>query len=274
MKPIDFDAEFSKALGLWIEENRKRFKTADEMEDAAQDVYARWLQTPADFLQGETPGGYFSRYADTGELIRLMLSYIGDGVPVPDPLLNRLQELADAPALLALAEDAGAPAEARMHAIEILRELESELPLVTYIRWQVDRNMDEDLLDNALESLRAMGARALGPAKIAFLAADDAGKEALLDVLAQTAGDDDVLNFAIRRFGECADKRALYAGYLGKLDDERAVEPLLAAAEAADVSYIDFIEIRNAIERLGGEAPVRDFSDDPTYLAVQRLQIR
>jgi hypothetical protein len=274
MKPIDFDAEFSKALGRWIEENRRRYKTADEMEDAAQDVYAQWLQTPADFLDGETPGGYFDRYADSGELIRLLLSYIGESVPVPDPLLCRLQELKDADALLRLAEDMGAPAEARMHAIEILRELESELPLVTYIRWQVDRNVDEDLLDSALESLCAMGDRALGPAKIAFLAAGDAGKEALLDVLSQKTGDDDVLNFAIRRFQECADRRALYAGYLGKLDDERALEPLLAAAESADVSYIDFIEIRNAIERLGGDAPYHDFSDDPTYLAVQRLQIR
>ena len=46
------------------------------------------------------------------------------------------------------------------------------------------------------------------------------------------------------------------------------------AAEEEKVSYIDFIEIRNAIERLGGEAPVRDFTDDPTYAAVRRLQKR
>jgi len=274
MKLIDFDAAFSEALGRWIEENRGKYKTADEMEDAAPDVYAHWLQTPADFLDGETPGGYFDRCTDANELIALMREYIAQGIPVPDPLLNRLNALADADALLALVEDAQAPAEARMHAIEILRELESELPLVTYIRWQVDRDLDEDLLDSALESLGAMGDKALGPAKIAFMAAGDTGKEALLDLLSQKTGDDDVLSFAIRRFQECADKRALYAGYLGKLDDERALEPLLAA-EAGDVlSYIDFIEIRNAIERLGGEAPYRDFTDDPTYIAVQRLQIR
>ena len=56
--------------------------------------------------------------------------------------------------------------------------------------------------------------------------------------------------------------------------DDRALEPLLDAAEGEDISYIDFIEVRNAIERLGGEAPVRDFSGDPTYAAVKRLQKR
>jgi len=117
-------------------------------------------------------------------------------------------------------------------------------------------------LDGALESLCAMGDKALGPARIAFAAANDEGKEALLDVLSRFKADDDVLNFAIRRFKDCKDRRALYACYLGKLEDERALEPLLAAAEEPDVAYIDFIEIRNAIERIGGEAPFRDFSDD------------
>ena len=69
-------------------------------------------------------------------------------------------------------------------------------------------------------------------------------------------------------------KRALYAGYLGKLGDDRALEPLMDAAEGNDINYVDFIEIRNAIERLGGEAPIREFNDDPTYQAVQKLQKR
>ena len=274
MKPIDFDAAFSQALGRWIEENRENYKTADAMEEAVPDFYAHWLKTPAAFLDGETPGGYFARYQDTRELAALLLSYIAEGVPVPDPLLNRLRTLGDEDALFDLAKDTQASMEARMHAVEILRELSSEKPMVEYIRWQVDRDQDEELLDNALESLYAMGNKAIGPAKIAFLAAGDEGREALLDVLVQASGDADVLDFAIRRFKECAGKRALYASYLGKFEDERALEPLLAAAEDADVSYIDFIEIRCAIVRLGGEAPYRDFSDDPTYIAVQRLQLR
>jgi len=143
---------------------------------------------------------------------------------------------------------------------------------VDYLRWQVERREEDELLDAALESLEEMGEAALGPAKVAFLAAGEEGKEALLDVLANGPRDEDVFAFALNAFQHHKEKRALYAGYLAKLDDDRALEALLEVAEGDDVSYIDFIEIRSAIERLGGEAPVRDFSNDPTYRAVKRLQ--
>lgn len=274
MELIDFDAAFTQALNRWIEQNRGNYKNVDEMEEAAPDVYEHWLHTPADFLSGKTPAEYFDTYSDAQALIDLLKRYLAEDLPVPDPLLSRLSNLDDEDALLRLALDTAAPTEARMLGIELLRELESEKPLVDFIRWQVDRKEDEDLLESALESLCAMGDKAMGPAKIAFQAADDAGKEALLDILSQAPGDDDVVTFAIRRFQACADKRALYAGYLGKLDSDRALEPLLEAAEAKDITYIDFIEIRNAIERLGGEAPYRNFEDDPTYIAVKQLQVR
>ncbi|MDD3212802.1 MAG: hypothetical protein PHY64_03975 [Eubacteriales bacterium] len=274
MKPIDFDAHFTDALNEWIEKNSAKRMRPEEMEDAAPEFYLQWLDTPADWLEGATPNAYFDRYTDAAELTKLLTEYVREEVPVPDPLLNRLEELGEEEPLLKLVRDGEAPAEARMYAMDLLRQMESTAPMVDYIRWQVEREQDEELLDNALESLRVMGDAVFRPAKVAFLAADDAGREALLDVLADAPGDDDVLNFALKQFHDCKDKRALYAGYLGKIGDDRALEPLMDAAEGDDISYIDFIEVRSAIERLGGDAPVRDFANDPTYAAVKRLQKR
>ena len=93
-----------------------------------------------------------------------------------------------------------------------------------------------------------------------------------MDVLADYPGDEDVFRFALEQFKTTRDKRALYAGYLAKLDDDHALEALLDVAEGDDVTYTDFIEIRSAIERLGSEAPVRDWTHDPTYQAFKRLQ--
>ena len=133
---------------------------------------------------------------------------------------------------------------------------------------------NDAFVPRALESQRQMGEQGVTPAKIAFHAADEAGKEALLDLLADYPGDQEVFDFALNQFKNTKDKRALYAGYLAKLDDDHALEALLDVAESDDVTYIDFIEIRSAIERLGSEAPVRDFSNDPTYKAVKRLQLK
>ena len=272
MTIIDFDARFTEVLNKWIEENRHRFRRPEDMEDEVPDVYLRWLNTPADWLEGSAPGEYFDRFSDSAQLCELLCGYIKEGVPVPDPLLDRLAELGDEAALMALVKDKTAPCEARMDGIELLRQIESTLPMVDFIRWQVERDDEDDILDNALESLRQMGEGVRGPAKVAFLAAGPEGKEALLDVLADYPGDEDVFRFALEQFKATKDKRALYAGYLAKLDDDHALEALLDVAEGDDVTYTDFIEIRSAIERLGSEAPVRDWSHDPTYQAFKRLQ--
>ena len=272
MQIIDFDAMFTEVLTDWIEKNRNRFRRPDDMENEVPDVYLRWLNTPADWLDGATPGTYFERFSSSAELCDMLKAYIADGTPAPDPLLDRLEELADEQVLLDMAKDKSAPCEARMTAIELLRQIESTLPMVEFIRWQVERDDEDDILDNALESLRQMGEAVRKPAKIAFNAADASGKEALLDVLADYTGDEDVFQFALQQFKTTKDKRGLYAGYLAKLDDDRALEHLLDVAEGDDVSYSDFIEIRSAIERLGSEAPVKDWTNDPTYKAFRRLQ--
>ena len=239
MNIIDFDARFTEVLNKWIEENRHRFRRPEDMEDEVSDVYLRWLNTPADWLEGCTPGEYFDRFSDSAQLCALLCGYIREGVPVPDPLLDRLAELGDEAALMALAKDKSAPCEARMDAIELLRQIDSTLPMVDFIRWQVERDDEEDILDNALESLRQMGEGVRGPAKVAFLAAGEEGKEALLDVLADYPGDEDVFRFALEQFKTTKDKRALYAGYLAKLDDDHALEALLDVAEGDDVTYTD-----------------------------------
>ena len=272
MQIIDFDAKFTEVLNDWIDKNRHRFRRPDDMENEVPDVYLRWLNTPQDWLDGAAPGTYFERFDSSAELCEMLKAYIEDGTPVPDPLLDRLEELADDKVLLELAKDKAAPCEARMTAIELLRQIESTLPMVDFLRWQVDRDDEDDILDNALESLRQMGEAVRKPAKIAFTAADKEGKEALLDVLADFTGDEDVFQFALEQFKTQKDKRGLFAGYLAKLDDDRALEHLLDVAESDDVNYSDFIEIRSAIERLGSEAPVKDWTNDPTYKAFRRLQ--
>lgn len=272
MQVIDFDTHFSDMLAQWVEENRGKYRNADALEEASSEVYFSFMEKPAPWLDGLSPVAYFAQFESAEDLIALMKQYFIADVPLPDLLPERLAELRDEKALLALCLDKEAPCGARMTGIEILREIDSTLPMVDFIRWQVERNDEDDILDNALESLRQMGETVKKPCLIAFRAADEAGKEALLDVLCDYPGEEEVFRFALNGFRTCKDKRALYAGYLAKLEDDRALEYLLDVAEDDDVCYTDFVEIRSAIERLGSDAPVRDWSDDPTYQAFKRVQ--
>ena len=77
----------------------------------------------------------------------------------------------------------------------------------------------------------------------------------------------------MRLFRERKDRRALFAGYLAKLGDDRALPDLTAAAQEKKLPYLTFIEIRNAIEQLGGTCPERDYEDDPEYEALRELDL-
>ena len=69
----------------------------------------------------------------------------------------------------------------------------------------------------------------------------------------------------------CGMSAGVLAAYLGRLGDERALPLLLERAREEGLRYLDYIELRSAIEALGGDAPERDFGEDPEYEALRGL---
>ncbi|NLB91173.1 MAG: hypothetical protein GX786_08150, partial [Clostridiales bacterium] len=173
---------------------------------------------------------------------------------------------------VSLLEDPSATEEAKMTAIALLRDLESLQPMKIYIRWQLTRQEKDDLKDHAVESLKAMGKEALNAIESALDRANEYGQEALLDALIGRRGGNKIFDLVLQFFQEKPEKRAVFADYLGKLGDMRALPVLKEAAMDPQVTYLDYIEIRNAIESLGGDCPERDFEEDEGYEALRQLQ--
>ena len=238
-------------------------------------VYAQFLDTPADWLGGKKPGEYFDQFDKPKVLVDWMEDYFKQGVPVPDMLLNRVSALGTASeeALMRLLSKERTPAEARMCAVTLLREIESAAPMDAYIAWQVNRAEDDELADNALESLQSMGQIAVAPMRAAIKQANAEGREALLTLLADYPGDEALVDLAIELLLLRRDRAAVLADCLGKLGDERALPALKQLAAEEETGYLDYIELRNAIEALGGEAPERNFdAADPDYDALRSMQ--
>ena len=160
-----------------------------------------------------------------------------------------------------------------MTAVGLLREMESTLPKMLYLHWQLNRDSSDELKDNALESLTEMGECVVQPILQELPKANEAGEEALLEVLAHFPGNELIYRLAIRLFKERPERRALFAGYLARIGDDRALPELIAAAEEDKLPYLTFIEIRNAIEQLGGVCPERNYDDDPEYEALRDLDM-
>ena len=275
MPIINFDEHFADFMSDWMKNNQNLYNSFDEMEEDMPRIYTAFLNTRARWLGNVSPGAYFTQFEDPKVLVDWLAQYCEEGVPVPDLLLEQITTVGKPceKRLVELLKDEEAPEEARMIAVNLLREMESTMPKMIYIRWQLDREREDELKDSALESLTAMGECVVQPILQELPKANEAGEEALMEVLSHFPGNEQIFRLAIKLFTQRKERRALFAGYLAKLGDDRALPELISAAAEAKLPYLTFIEIRNAIEILGGVCPERSYEDDPEYEALRDMDL-
>ena len=275
MKCINFDRAFERYMAEWMKENSEKYKDdMDVIEDMMPDVYLEFLKKPADFLDGIAPQDYFEQFDNADVLVNWLCDYIAQGVPVPDLLLERVTALGD-PAeksLLALVTRDDLPEETQMTAISLLREMESKAPMQRYIDYIASLEEPSDKGDLCAEALMSMGESVVEPILAALSGAGQTGRDIFADVLSNYPGDERIYELMIERFVTRDERRALFASYLAKLGDERAIPMLKEAAQNPDINYLDYVEVVNAIEALGGERPPeREFSGDPYYESLRQV---
>lgn len=275
MKCINFDRAFERYMAEWIKENSEKYKDdMDVIEDMMPDVYLEFLKKPADFLDGVAPQDYFEQFDNADMLVNWLCDYIAQGVPVPDLLLERVTALGN-PAeksLLALVARDDLPEETQMMAISLLREMESKAPMQRYIDYIASLEEPSDKGDLCAEALMSMGESVVEPILAALSGAGQTGRDIFADVLSNYPGDERIYELMIERFVTRDERRALFASYLAKLGDERAIPMLKEAAQSPDINYLDYVEVVNAIEALGGERPPeREFSGDPYYESLRQV---
>ena len=257
MKCINFDRAFERYMAGWMKENSEKYKDdMDVIEDMMPDVYLEFLQKPADFLDGVAPQNYFEQFDDADMLVGWLCDYIAQGVPVPDLLLERITSLGESAekSLLALLDRTDLPEETEMTVVSLLLEEPS------------------DKGDLCAEALLSMGEAVVAPVLAALSGAGQAGRDIFADILSNYPGDDRIYDLLVERFAMREEKRALFASYLAKLGDDRAIPMLKEAAQSPDINYLDYVEVVNAIEELGGERPPeREFSGDPYYESLRRV---
>ncbi len=275
MKCINFDRAFERYMAEWIKENSEKYKDdMDVIEDMMPDVYLEFLKKPADFLDGVAPQDYFEQFDNADMLVNWLCDYIAQGVPVPDLLLERVTALGN-PAeksLLALVARDDLPEETQMTAISLLREMESKAPMQRYIDYIASLEEPSDKGDLCAEALMSMGESVVEPILATLSGTGQTGRDIFADVLSNYPGDERIYELMIERFVTRDERRGLFASYLAKLGDERAIPMLKEAAQSPDINYLDYVEVVNAIEALGGERPPeREFSGDPYYESLRQV---
>lgn len=272
MKIIDFDAKFFEFARKWVAAHPGL--TEKQIDDSYNSMMQEWISAPADWLDGAAPAAYFERFTRPEELIELMRGYSDAGVNLPEPLYSRIVEMGEscAPLLRELLQNDANPESLRAEAMGMLRDMGSSAVDDVLTELLCTAEEQNELSDMAADVLSGRNAAVAASLLDRYPDAPEYAQTLILDVCCNFPGDERIYDYLIRRLRNRPEQRALNASCLAKLGDERAIEPMREMLKLYDLRYFDYVELRDAIEALGGDAgEERTFYGDPDYEALRNL---
>ena len=268
-KVIDIDNVFDNFLVKYISENKGKF-TEKQWEEKIPVMYLEFGSTPLDELDGATPEEYYSDLS--GEDLAILLEkHVAEKIAVSDYLCEALIK-SDCEKYLVKYIDTNHDQTLVSYCINILNDKKSTLAL--------DRYLDLILSDQTCNDMKELLAEALVlhaqlVKEQVLKCYDSAGVNAfyLLEVLSQCRNDDRVLNILLNELKAHPNDIPVYVNYVMQYGDEKALPTLLEMIENDKINYIDFKELKFAIEFLGGEyTKTRDFSNDKYFKRIKGVK--
>lgn len=260
MKLYDFDGMFDEKLSAYVKKNADKYKER-EWEDIIPAMYARFGDTVIKSL-GKSPNQYYAEMDDK-TLIAQLRAHLKQGVAVSEFLCNAIESRGADELLIPLLS--GTEDEIS-YALNLLGASKAALP--EYMRLLKDSD-SEDVKNTCVDYLKEYA----DEVKSEALANYNAGveREYMLEILSRCViKSDEVYEILIKEFRLADDNLPMRASYLAAYGDERALPVLLDKIDEEGITFIEYQELKYAIESLGGSyEKERDFSNDEYYQAVK-----
>ena len=259
-KLIDFDGLFDKKLSSFMEENFGKY-TEKQWESIIPKLYKSFGDT---FIPsaGNTPKGYYAEMGDE-ELVDTLAAHVREGVPVSDFLCNELEARNCPDGLLALMRSG----EEELVAFAVNLAGDSVKAFDVYFDL-LTGDLDGEVKDTVVERLK--GDADSAKERAIELYQKHVEREYMLEILSRCRQRDDrVFDILMTAFRTSPDELPMHASYLASYGDERALPVLLDFIDRDETNYLEYQELKYAIEALGGEyTRIRDFSNDPYYIEI------
>ena len=266
IKVIDVDSLFEKYISDYVYQNIGKVKP-EEIENKIPELYVQFGSEKLKELDGKTPAEYYASFS-ADELVECLKKHLEKRVEVSDFLCEALAiEKNELTLVNAIDEDQ--EEEFTLYVMNMLSELKSQKCFERYLQF-ITWDYSAPIKELATEHLREFSDNVKEQVLALFNQSEEQVKEYLTEILAGCSHDDRVFNILIEQFVKNAKNIPLYAGYLAKYGDERALPFLMTTIEQEKITYADFEELRFAIEALGGEYnKIRDFKSDKTYKTIK-----
>ena len=255
---IDYDAKFREYFEKWYAANKDKYEKPEEVEQVLPQIYERWMEKECAPLMNI--GG--------SELVGMIGQYASAGMNVPDivcEFIVRRKNDTEA-GLYELYRNNMFAQDVKVLIINMLSQMDSVLPIESFVHTVACSGQEDEVVNACAEALCNTGAEFLEYGVEEYAKAASVGaKELLLNALISRYKDARLADFAIELYRESQNK-AFVAAMMGETGDERCLPLLREAAQSKDINYVDYTEICNAIEMLGGEVSrEREFEGDVYY---------
>ena len=270
MNIIDFDKLYNDYVKDWTKSNAAKLKKSEPL-DFVNQIYEQWTVTPLKEIGGISAKEYFKNKSGE-ESINLLQEYNNQNISIPAPLIDKLSDIKFEDNLVKLLKEKQKEEELFILATNILEEISSKKHLDILIDVMLNEGLNSETRDFAAEVLAAHATEV--KEKIKAQVKNDTSKNDMYiaDILVYCKGDEFVFNLLKALFLSNVNN-TLYAAYLGMYEDERALPLLQKRIKSEEIGYVEFTELRNSIERLGGEVNVeKDFSFDSDYKVLNNLK--
>ena len=267
IKIIDLDKLFDKYIEKFVLDNVGKVKP-EEIENKIPVLYEEFGNVPQKDLDGKTPNEYYRAFPPE-ELLSALKEHLSGDIPVSDFLIEAITANKESvkPVKAALMQEESEQFTAYL--MNILNDLKADIPAERYIEFAL-YDYPDNIGELATEALIDNADKVKDKVLKCFDDASDDKKDRLSEILASVKNKSDaVFDKLVYEFVKNKKKIPLYANYLAKYGDERAI-PFLKTAIEEKVNYQEFEELKFAIEVLGGEyTEKRDFTEDAIYKKVK-----
>lgn len=267
IKVIDIDKLFDDYISDFVYKNIGKLKP-EEIENKIPVLYVEFGSAKLKELDGKSPEEYYDDFS-SAELVECLKEHLEKKVSVSDFLIESLQKKPDAETVVSNALAVDNDEEFTLYLMNVASNLNSSLSVDRYFEF-ICWDYAEPIKELATEILCSFADKVKDKIVAQFNDFDDATKARFCEILSNASKDDKVFEILVNQFILNAKEIPLYAGYLAKYGDERALPYLDTAIENEKINYVDFEELSFAIEALGGEVKVkRDFSTDKIYKKIK-----
>ena len=267
IKLINLDKIFDKYIERYVLDNVGKVKP-EEIENKIPVLYEEFGNSTQKELDDKTPNEFYRQFTPD-ELLCALKEHIEKDVPVSDFLIEAITANFDSvkPVKAALMQEEDEQFTAYL--MNILNDLKADIPAERYIEFAL-YDYPENIGELATEALIENADKVKDKVLKCFDDAPESKKDRLSEILASVKEKSDaVFDKLVEGFVKNKKKIPLYANYLAKYGDDRAI-PVLKVAIEGKVNYQEFEELKFAIECLGGEyTEKRDFTQDAIYKKIK-----